>query len=102
MKTTFSLPPTLPMVSQQTNVYLCSYQQAYRSRWQRCGSTLKRTTYCRRNMTQEDKIKAVLQRAIDNGWSIFGYREREHGEGEVVWQYQHPTLIVQLADEDGN
>src|SRR5690349_5558613 len=53
-------------------------------------------------MTQEDKFKAVIQRAIDNGWNMFEFRERENGESEVVWQYQHPTLIIQNADQDGN
>lgn len=47
---------------------------------------------------KQNKLKAVIERAIENGWDMFGFRERD----EVVWSFSHPTLIIQTADEDGN
>jgi hypothetical protein len=49
-------------------------------------------------MTDQEILTKAIQKAVANGWSMFGYRQ----DGETVWDVTFPTLIVQNVDEDGN
>lgn len=51
-------------------------------------------------MTQEQILKKAIEKAVQNGWDMFGLRNKDGDD--TFWKVYFPTLIIHTRDDDGD